>query len=180
MTHSAEVNVKLDGKLTGFTAVVKFKLADGRVLVDNISYQPTHPMPLNSATASRLKDLRLGDIIGNLENGLETIGAAALPWIEAIASERRRPGRHGTHPLSLAEIAAKRVEAEEKAPGNAIRYMRQHWPKLVGETDAAVSGRLNRTINARGGPMLERDGNRRWHLTPRAVDLLRDHREEPP
>ena len=175
-----EFEQDMDGKLEGFTLVAVFDLRDGRIEIrpDSIGYRHDS-MPLDRMGAQVLKDLRRGDDpIGTLLVCLERMGEIALPWVNAITAERKRPGRAGTPPIQLAEIAAKRVEADERCPRDAIRNMVLEWPDLF-VSESAANAKVHKAKNAKGGAMLERGEDGKWQLTDRAVELLRDKTGEP-
>ena len=174
-TEWVEVEQEMDGELEGFTLVIPIDLRDGRVLIRADSIRFRHDsMPLDRMGSRVLRDLRLGkDPIGTLLVCLERMGDRALPWVNAITAERKRPGRAGTPPIQLAEIAAKRVEADELWHGNAIRNMVSKWPDLFISVSAAHA-KVNRAQHAKGGAMLKRGDDGKWKLTDRAVELLRD------
>lgn len=165
----AEFVVPMNGRLDGFTCHVRFERVDGRIFVGDILYHPSSLMPLDAATVTSLRDLRLGDMPNEAEACLRIIAnlGHGMDWLEAFEATRRRAGRAGRAPQFAARVALQRMEAERQSPGNAIRYMLDTWPgEFVSES--AAHSKINKAITK---GMLERvDGA--LHLTETAKRLL--------
>jgi hypothetical protein len=166
------------GDLAGWTATVRYQLIDGRMCIARapdgaapIEYAPPEPAPVGASTSRALRSVGLGDLQQVVETCLRNaVGqefAPANKWLDALAATRKRPGRAGTAPALWARIAARRVDAEHQAPGNAIRYMRQTWPDEF-TSDAAVWAKVNKAVHHRMLEMTD-DGPR---LTDAARRLL--------
>jgi hypothetical protein len=89
-----------------------------------------------------------------------------LPFLTAATSSKKRPGRGGTADIVYADIARKRVEAEKRWPGKAIRNMVIEWPELF-TSKSSADAKVHR---ARTRGMLTKERTPR--LTPKAEALL--------
>jgi hypothetical protein len=163
------VKQKMDGAMTGMTSFIRIDISDGVLCLRDITYTAEPPMPMSSIGARALRELRHGDLIGTLENllsGFEDVDEM-LPFLTAIRSNKKRPGRGGTPDIVYADIARKRVEAEERWPGKAIRNMVSEWPDLFTSKSSADA----KVHKARARGMLTKERTPR--LTPKAEALLK-------
>ena len=164
----------MDGRLEGLAATIRVDLSsDGELMLTSIQYTPTEPMPLASIGTRALRELRHGDMLEILEKVLVRVterdepGAAYLPYLTAVRRHKLRPGRGGTPDIVHAEVAQRRIQAEEKAPRRAIKYMVETWPGDF-TTESAAHSKINR---AKRKGMLEGSG-KALELTDKAIALL--------
>jgi hypothetical protein len=165
----AELTQPMSGALEGRVARIRFELVGGVVHVGTISYEAATPQPIGQATNRALRDLRLGDVPATAEQCLRNMATlgAGLDWLQAFESSRKRAGRRGVSDQTWAVIAARRIEAEQRAPRKAIRYMLRTWP----DTFTSESSAHSKVNEAKSHGMLEHgpDGLR---LTAKAQQYL--------
>jgi hypothetical protein len=169
-----EVRQKMEGHLAGLESVIRVDLVDGELRFSSSTYTATTPMPLATAGGRALRELRHGEIGNIIEKKLlrlaeegELAGAVVLPFLNAARAHTRRPGRKGTPDLIHADVAKKRMLAEEASPGAAIKWMVKRWP----EDFVSVSAADAKVNKARARGMLEGRG-KTLRLTDMAQDLL--------
>jgi hypothetical protein len=170
-----QIVTRMDGALEGLTARTRVDLVDGELLVHSINMTADRPMPLSRTGSAAMRDLRFREILwiveqclSNLHDTDELLASQTLPYLTAVRSHKRRPGRRGTPDIIWADIARKRMEAEEKShPGKAIRYMVKMWPDDFVSIKAADA----KVHRARRKGMLEGRG-KTLQLTDKAKQLL--------
>ena len=128
---TATLTIPMDGAMAGYTCHIPYRLDGGRIYHGPITYDPGEWRELDAAPTNRaLRDLRLGDMRATLETCLRHVARLGVgqEWLDACRAGRRRAGRAGNADLYYAIVSQRRIEAEERAPGNAIRYMVKTWP----------------------------------------------------
>jgi hypothetical protein len=165
-----EIRQRMDGAMACFSAVIRIDISDGELRLRDITYIADDPMPMSSVGARALRSLRHGDLMVLIEEALTMLDDhdvdEVLPFLTALLSSKKRPGRGGTPDIVYADIARKRVEAEERWPGKAIRNMVSEWPDLF-TSKSSVDAKVHR---ARTRGMLTKERTPR--LTPKAEALL--------
>jgi hypothetical protein len=169
-----EVRQEMEGDLEGLESVIRVDLVDGELRYSSSTYTAATSLPLASAGGRALRKLRHGDIGDIIEKSLvrladegEEAGATVLPFLNAARAHTRRPGRKGTPDLIHADVAKKRMLAEEAEAGAAIKWMVNKWP----EDFVSVSAADAKVNKARARGMLEGRG-KTLRLTERARELL--------
>lgn len=168
------LTVPMDGAMAGYKCRIAFRLEGGRVMQGPITYDPGAWRPLDEVATNRaLRDLRLGDIPATVETCLRHAARVGVgqDWLDAFRAGRKRAGRAGNADLYYAIVSQRRIEAEQKAPGNAIRYMVKTWPGDGPTEFASVKAADKKVYRAKVKGMHERtaDGLR---LTDKARRLL--------
>jgi hypothetical protein len=154
----------LDGALTGWTAVVEFRLHKGRVVVSGVDLRPDDPPLWYSLPAGRaLRRLNLGHVLDTVREILEQpMWATTSPaWVAAF-NRGRRTGARGTSMLTYAQWAQRRVEAQEVDPTRPIKWLVERY----GESERAINAFVWR---ARDKGLLT---DRPPRLTPLAETIL--------
>ena len=154
---------------------------DGELLVQSINMAADKRMPLSTTGSTAMREMRFGEILWIVEQCLsqlhdtdEMLASQVLPYLTAVRSHKRRPGRRGAPDIIWAEVARRRIEAEEKAPRAPILYMIKTWPNDFGGAGRqasyikAVDAKVSR---ARRKGMLEGRG-KALQLTDKAMALL--------
>jgi hypothetical protein len=166
-----EIRQRMDGAMTGLSAVIRIDISDGALRLRDIHYVADETMPMASVGARALRELHHGDLMALIEDALtrlRDVGAdEVLPYLTALTSSKKRPGRGGTADVVYADIARKRVDAEKRWKGNAIRNMVREWPDLF-TSKSSVDAKVHR---ARTRGMLTKERTPR--LTPKAEALLK-------
>jgi hypothetical protein len=194
--HRLELTQPQTGELEGLVAKTTLELFNGEVCTRSACLEAVGDPFSRTASARVRRELRMNSaqqiaetLLPNLPqmNGVPDFTVeAAIEWMEAFSRKRKRPGSAGTDLLIYAEVARRRVEAqdwadEQLASGrgrrSAIDYMVERWPAPVYErgssadfaTAKAAHAKVNRAIQK---GMLERGDDGKWTLTPDALVLL--------
>ena len=174
----AEIRQPQEGDLIGATAFVRLAIIDGELCVTAQGMDLAAPLPLRTAGARARRSLRLSGVEVMVEHLAPKLGEMGLPWLQAVTSTRRRPGRAKRAELEWALLARERVEAEERAPRGAGVYMKKTCLNAAGQPRFKNTNAVSAAVNkAKEAGMLERvDG--RWVLTEHAIETLRNKQEE--
>lgn len=163
-----EITSALDGDLAGFTTRVRFVLYDGRVCVASSTTTPTEPVPVSSLPARARRNFCTGDFQSLIEEAFSTVKVPQIErWLTALRAERPRPGRSKTSEAYYALALKRRIEAQRRWPGKAIRNMVREWPQMF-TTESAATSLINKASRPKLGLLVPGE----LALTPKALDLL--------
>lgn len=163
-----EVTQPQTGALEGYEVAAEYELVDGRLLWASTLIRPVGKMPAwDDMNADTRRAMRLDAVDRIAVECLPRLGEEGLPWLHAFLARKKRPGAVGKPLIFHAEIAKKRVIAEEQAPRGALRYMVQTWPDDF-FTESAAKSKVNKAKSA--GMLQTVDG--RLQLTTAAIEEL--------